>query len=250
MRKCPTCKSRNTVNHGAKINKCYDCDLLFDNEGVEITESVFSERPRGISAIYFIVAFMFIVVMIFFLAAGIFSKLNKIEKRIGANQYFDQHEYEILHSQYPRLQKNIYDIVKLCEYDYGIPATVTISIIKGESDFQECAISYAGACGLMQLMPMTAAEIGVRDIFDPEQNIKAGVRYYHDCRFVAILKCSFHVPFTGDDYESVDHIAIKLYNCGYNWRKISYPKETEIYSRLCMARINESEKIKMRMEEI
>lgn len=46
-----------------------------------------------------------------------------------------------------------------------------------ESRFDPKAVSYAGARGLMQLMPATAEELGVSDIEDPEQNIEAGVRY-------------------------------------------------------------------------
>ena len=56
------------------------------------------------------------------------------------------------------------------------PAFVA-AVMQVESNFDVCAVSRAGARGLMQLMPATARELGVRDIFDPEQNIKAGVRY-------------------------------------------------------------------------
>jgi len=56
------------------------------------------------------------------------------------------------------------------------PAFVA-AVMQVESNFDVCAVSRAGARGLMQLMPATARELGVRDIFDPEQNIEAGVRY-------------------------------------------------------------------------
>jgi soluble lytic murein transglycosylase-like protein len=51
------------------------------------------------------------------------------------------------------------------------------SVVAAESDFQPGAVSHAGAQGLMQLMPATAAELGVRDSFDPEQNLLGGSRY-------------------------------------------------------------------------
>ena len=51
------------------------------------------------------------------------------------------------------------------------------AVIEVESAFQPSISSYAGAGGLMQLMPATAAGLGCRDRFDPEENIKAGSRY-------------------------------------------------------------------------
>jgi soluble lytic murein transglycosylase-like protein len=56
------------------------------------------------------------------------------------------------------------------------PAFVS-AVIKAESDYDAFAVSRKGARGLMQLMPSTARRMGVRAIFDPAQNIRAGVRY-------------------------------------------------------------------------
>ena len=52
------------------------------------------------------------------------------------------------------------------------------SIIDQESKFDHRAVSRAGARGLMQLMPATARSLGVRNSFDPEENIRAGVRHF------------------------------------------------------------------------
>jgi soluble lytic murein transglycosylase-like protein len=60
---------------------------------------------------------------------------------------------------------------------YGIPETLIRAVIRVESGFNPRAISRRGARGLMQLMPETAALLGVRDSFNPRQNIDAGVRH-------------------------------------------------------------------------
>ena len=60
---------------------------------------------------------------------------------------------------------------------YAVPERLIWAVIRAESGFQPRAVSRRGAGGLMQLMPETAAILGVRDVFDPHQNIDAGVRH-------------------------------------------------------------------------
>lgn len=75
--------------------------------------------------------------------------------------FVDRYEQEILHHA---RQHNV------------SPALVK-AVIHAESAFNPQARSKVGAQGLMQLMPATAAELGVTSPFDPEQNIDGGVRY-------------------------------------------------------------------------
>ncbi|AKU96114.1 Lytic transglycosylase, catalytic [Labilithrix luteola] len=60
---------------------------------------------------------------------------------------------------------------------YQIPEQLVRAVIKVESDYDARAVSYAGARGLMQLMPETAERMQVKDINDPRENIFGGVRY-------------------------------------------------------------------------
>ncbi|MFF5397714.1 lytic transglycosylase domain-containing protein [Peribacillus butanolivorans] len=72
---------------------------------------------------------------------------------------------------------NYDDIIRQAATLYNLPEKLIKSVIKQESNFNPKATSYAGAAGLMQLMPATARSLGVDDITDPEQNIMGGSKY-------------------------------------------------------------------------
>lgn len=59
----------------------------------------------------------------------------------------------------------------------GLTPNLLRGVIRRESAFWPCAVSHKGAMGLMQLMPQTAAELGVQNPFDPQQSISGGARY-------------------------------------------------------------------------
>ena len=63
---------------------------------------------------------------------------------------------------------------------YNLDHRLLTSMMRAESNFNPKAISSRGACGLMQLMPETARQLKVQDIFDPKENIEAGARYLRD----------------------------------------------------------------------
>jgi soluble lytic murein transglycosylase-like protein len=74
--------------------------------------------------------------------------------------------------------KTDYDnIITRAAETYNIPKKLIQSVIKQESNFNPNAVSYAGASGLMQLMPATASYLGVQNSFDPEQNVFGGAKY-------------------------------------------------------------------------
>jgi len=60
---------------------------------------------------------------------------------------------------------------------HGLDPALVLAVVSVESGFRPQAVSPKGAQGLMQLMPRTAASLGVEDALDPGQNVDAGVRH-------------------------------------------------------------------------
>jgi len=69
------------------------------------------------------------------------------------------------------------DLIARVANQYGIRPSFVHAVIRAESNYNPRAVSHKGAVGLMQLMPQTAVEYGVRNRFDPVQNVEGGVRY-------------------------------------------------------------------------
>ena len=72
------------------------------------------------------------------------------------------------------------DIVLSVAQEHRVPPELVHSIIKAESAYDTWAISSKGAMGLMHLMPLTANQYKVMNVFDPRQNIQGGVKYLVD----------------------------------------------------------------------
>lgn len=69
------------------------------------------------------------------------------------------------------------DYIEDAAVRYRIPPALVRAVMHAESAFDPNAVSVVGASGLMQLMPKTAQEMFVKDIFDAKENIEGGVRY-------------------------------------------------------------------------
>jgi soluble lytic murein transglycosylase-like protein len=69
------------------------------------------------------------------------------------------------------------ELIRAAAKRYSVDADLVTSVIAAESNFDPKAISRRNARGLMQLLPSTAERLGVKNIFDPQENIDAGTRY-------------------------------------------------------------------------
>lgn len=75
-------------------------------------------------------------------------------------------------------REDAYDaIIRDAAEAYSMPFAFIKAVMKVESNFNPNVVSHAGAQGLMQLMPITAEEVGCEDPFDPRQNIFGGTKY-------------------------------------------------------------------------
>jgi soluble lytic murein transglycosylase-like protein len=78
------------------------------------------------------------------------------------------------------LKRLYHPIVQEVAIKHTVPADLIHAIIRAESNYDSFALSDKGAMGLMQLMPETASQYGVKNVFDPAQNIEGGTKYLKD----------------------------------------------------------------------
>jgi Transglycosylase SLT domain len=96
-------------------------------------------------------------------------------------------------------ESDYHDLIVEYARNYRLSEALVYAVIKVESNFDANALSSAGAQGLMQLMPGTAAEMQITNAFDPAQNIAGGTQY-----LARLL-----VMFKGDQ-----SLALAAYNAG------------------------------------
>ena len=77
----------------------------------------------------------------------------------------------------PTSVASIHDLIDDVARSLDLSPALVHSVVFAESSYRADAVSPAGAEGLMQLMPATAQEVGVKDTFDPQDNLTGGCRY-------------------------------------------------------------------------
>ena len=111
---------------------------------------------------------------------------------------------------------------------YGVSKSLLIAVAKAESNFNPNDVSHAGASGIMQLMPGTAKSLGVKNVFDPYENIMGGAKLLRDN-----IRSFGSVPLALAAYNAGPG-AVKKYN------GVPPYKETQNYVKKIMADLGDS----------
>ncbi|MGA2360971.1 MAG: lytic transglycosylase domain-containing protein [Candidatus Aminicenantales bacterium] len=128
--------------------------------------------------------------------------------------------------------KKLYNpIVQRVADKHRVDPELIHAIIRAESDYDSFALSEKGAMGLMQLMPDTATQYGVRNVFDAAQNIEGGTKYLKD-----LIRL----------YNGKTKLVLAAYNAGQEavkkyGGKIPPYQETRDYISRIMTRYNKAE---------
>jgi hypothetical protein len=122
---------------------------------------------------------------------------------------------------------------------HGVAPELVASVIAVESNFNPNAVSWKSARGLMQLMPDTAVRLGVKNVFDPQQNIEAGTRYLKEL----LLRYNYDLALT-----------LAAYNAGPNrveqYRSVPPYRETRDYVRRVTEKYQAASKTSNRIVEL
>lgn len=125
-------------------------------------------------------------------------ELGYVDRRSEAAILLSRHLLWHWHSGWED-EQNLEGLVRAAAAEAGLDWRLLLALAEAESGLKPHAISYVGACGLTQLMPATARELGISDPFNARENAFGGARY------LASLKRQFRgsVP-----------LALAAYNAG------------------------------------
>lgn len=131
----------------------------------------------------------------------------------------------------PAVKATVFDpIIEKYAAHYSLDPSLIKSIIATESGFNPNAVSPKGARGLMQLMPATAQRLGVKNSFDPEENIRGGVKHFRT------LMDNFNNDLT---------LSLAAYNAGENLvqrlGRVPEIKETQNYIKMVTSRLDKKD---------
>ena len=131
--------------------------------------------------------------------------------------------------QFFRTDPDAYDgLIRRITTAHGVEFALVKAVMHVESSFNPYARSSKGALGLMQVLPETARRHGVHDIYDPEQNIEAGVR---------------HLKYLLGLFDHKHYLVLAAYNAGENavrnHRGIPPYRETQSYVRRVLKMMRE-----------
>jgi soluble lytic murein transglycosylase-like protein len=152
---------------------------------------------------------------------NIVDRVTSIERRIAAidaEPIYSISSFEQLRNGIAKAPEAIDTIIAKNSERWNVDPNLVKAIIQNESGFNANSTSATGAQGLMQLMPETAASLGVGNAYNPEQNIAGGVRYLR-----GLL----------DRFKGDVRLAVAAYNAGPNaivrYNGVPPYKETENY---------------------
>lgn len=121
-------------------------------------------------------------------------------------------------------------VIQSMSQKYGVDQSLIQQVVKAESGYNSKATSPAGAMGLMQLMPGTAASYGVQNAYDPTQNLDGGTHFLKDLL---------------DRYQGSIPLTLAAYNAGpgavEKYQGIPPYKETQAYVQKILTGLNQKD---------